>query len=248
MSPRKFLPLLAAILLVHTQAQAGGCGSSCKGDSDPRVTIDWELVEEVAPDPAETGKPAPPEGQVPPRAERPMMVFVRPRDAKDKRVVKIEKVVLVSEQVAIGAKFFLSLSISERDANEDPILDATPDVTPRLVFLKRDYSVHSVLKGKEVSASRLLKAMRALVRLEYVTDFDKTIQAYVKLLNEKDRLLARREALAGQRDKLAGDLTSPKARAHRKKEEKLEREFEAWEEAETALLTFVFRKPKPAKP
>jgi hypothetical protein len=212
------------------------------------VTIDWELVEEVAPDATTTGERAPPEGQPAARAEKPMMVFIRPRDTGDKQLAKIEKVALVSEQVAIGAKFFLCLSISERDANEDPILDTTPDVTPRFVFLRRSYSVHSVLKGKEISASRLLKAMRALVRLEYETDFDKTIRAYVKLLNEKDRLLARQQALAKQRDKLDGDLTSPKARAHRRKEEELEKEFEAWEEAEAALLTFVFRKPRPAKP
>jgi hypothetical protein len=236
------------MLFVHAQAQAGGCGSSCKGDSEPRVTIDWELVEEVAPDPTETGERAPPEGQLPARADKPMMVFIRPGDADDKQVAKIEKVVLVSEQVAIGAKFFLSLSISERDANEDPILDTTPDVSPRFVFLKRDYSVLAVLKGKEITASRLLKAMRAVVRVEYETNFDKTIQAYVKLLNERDRLLARREALARQRDQLAEDLTSPKARAHRKKEEELEKEFEAWEKAEAALLNFVFRKARPAKP
>ena len=243
MSPRVIVLLLAPLLLIHVRVQASGC-SSCKGDSEPRLAIEWDVVEEVSPEPAEKTSAG---NQETSRAEKPMMVFVRPNEADDKLLLKIEKVVFVSEQVAIGAKFFLPLSITERYANEDPILDTTPDLTPRMVFLKRDYTVHSVLKGKEISASRLLKAMRALVRQEYETDFDKTIKAYVRLLNEKDRLLAQREALAKQRKKLAEDLTSPRARALREKEERLEKEFEAWEAAEEALLSFVFRKPKPAK-
>ena len=92
MSPRRIYPLLAAALFVHAQARAGGCGSSCKGDSEPRVTIDWELVEEVAPDATTTGERAPPEGQPAARAEKPMMVFIRPRDTADKQLAKIERV------------------------------------------------------------------------------------------------------------------------------------------------------------
>ena len=84
--------------------------------------------------------------------------------------------------------------------------------------------MHASLRGKQITASKLLKAMKSLVRVVYVNDFDKMLRGYAKLLDKLD-LLATKKAVIDKTRKQLED--KPNAT----KEKKLERDEEAHDDA-----------------
>ncbi|MHC4817025.1 MAG: hypothetical protein ACYTF8_03040, partial [Planctomycetota bacterium] len=117
------------------------------------------------------------------RATRPMIVYVPSDDPTDKTTRKLEQVVFKNEKLGVGAKFFDTIKVSAGDALQDRIL-MTKTRVPRMVFLKRDYSVHAVLQQRQLSPGKIIKAMKSLVKKEYENSFDQMVKDYIKLLNE----------------------------------------------------------------
>jgi hypothetical protein len=209
--------------------------------SNARLKIKWRVDTEVAPD---AGRADPSTIDPSEWAEQPMMIYIPSDDPTDSITRKLEKVVFPNEKVAIGAKFFDTIKISARDALDDRLLTEHAEVTPQIVFLKRDYTEHAALQQKQISASKLLKAMRSVAREEYVNDFDTMIRTYSRLLDELDRLEAKREALAKQRKRLEAQPNAAKIRQLERDEEAYDAAMEAWLEKEEKLLAL---RPKGAK-
>jgi hypothetical protein len=203
-----------------------------------RLRIDWKSLTAVAPQAAATGDD---EAKTPAssmRTERPLMVYVMSTDATDSATRKLEDVVFANEQVAVGAKFFDAVKISEADAAQDRILAEAGDGAPRIIFLGRDYKVDAVLEGKAASAGRLKAAMGALVAREYENSFDKMVGEYIKLLNELDRLDGRKAAIADQQARLKEKPNASKAKKVEREGKELEADMAKWQTAEKELLSF----------
>jgi hypothetical protein len=234
---------LAVILAGHGPLQAGCDDRS--GASQAKLTIAWLVVTDVAPDAAATGAGS--EAGEDSEWDRPMMIYIPSDDPTDSITRKLNSVVFKNEKVAIAAKFFETLKISRKHALDDRLLASHADPTPQIVFLRRDYTEHGALQKKQISASKLLKVMKALVREEYVNDFDAMLRGYGKLLDELDRLESKREVLAKQRRRLEDQPNAAKERKLEREEKAHAAAMDAWGEKEEKLLELRVRKePKKA--
>jgi hypothetical protein len=211
------------------------------------VKINWESAEKVAPDAAATGDAAADdESQGAVRADRPMMVYITAEDPTSKTVRKLEDVVFRNEQLGIGAKFFRCIKISPNHAMQDRLLKDAGRYTPRIIFLKRDYTVSAVMQKTKLSAGKMLKAMKLIVKAEYVNKFDKMVRGYGKLLNERDRLESKKSQLADARARLQDKPSASKAKKLARDEREWQENMDAWSAKEKELLAFRRKgEPKP---
>jgi len=175
-----------------------------------------------------------------------MIVYVPSDDPTDKTTRKLEQVVFKNEKLGVGAKFFDTIKISVGDALQDRIMKEKTRV-PRMVFLKRDYTVHSVLQQRQLTPGKIIKAMKALVRTEYVNKFDSMVKAYIKLLNELDRLEGRRTQLADTRTRLVAKPNPSKARKLARQEAEYKAERDAWIEKEKQVLALRTKDQQPSE-
>ena len=231
MRPFRFVLLVAAVLVIPAMprpAQAD-CDHRSAASQD-KLKIKWRVLAIFTPDEtAATVKRSE-------WADQPMMVYIPTNNPKDSITRKLKGVVFVNEKLAIGAKFFDTIRVESRDALEDPILRDYASGTPRLLLLKRDYTVHAELRGKQITASRLLKAMESLVSAEYINKFDKMLKGYAKLLDELDRLASKKAAIDKTRQRLEDKPNAAKARTLELEEEAYEDAMEDLEEREEKLL------------
>jgi hypothetical protein len=229
-------PALVVVAAMTAPTDAGCCcgrSAACQ----ERLTIRWQDAEEVAPAAATTGTEKGTAEARAMRADRPLLVLVADGGADPKAMAKLEEVVLKSEQVAIGAKFFTALKVPAQRAAEDRVLAPTGEASPRVVLLSRDYKVHEVLAGASISAGKLVRAMSSLVKDEYETDFDAFVKDYAKLLNERDRLDDRKSTLEGQKSRADG----AKAAKLEGELKDLESEIYDWDRREERLLAFKLK-------
>ena len=176
------------------------------------------------------------------RAEKPMMIYVTSDDNTHKLTRKLEDVVFANEQLGIGTKFFDTIKVTNGNALQDRMLKEAGKFTPRIILLTRDYKVHAVMQKSKLSAGKLLKAMKSLVRKEYANSFDKMVRGYTKLLNELDRLEGTKAMLADKQARAQGSRSKQKKIARDQK--KYEKAMEDWRSRETKLLEL---KPKVSK-
>jgi len=178
------------------------------------------------------------------RSDRPIMVFVPDDDQDNKYNRKLLDIVFKNEKLAVGAKFFRTLKVNASDVSQDRLLKAAGKSTPRVIFLRRDYTVSAVLEKRQLSAGKIISAMKRVVNKEYKTKFDKLFKGYVKLLNELDRLEARKSQVADLRSRLQAKPNRSKL----KKLEKMEREYkadrEAWAAKEKEMLALEMKGAK----
>ena len=224
--------LLATIVILGRSAP-GGCGSRCDASS-ARLRIHWRTLHEL------------PVAQAPPAerkqwSDEPMMVYIPSEDPKDSITRKLKEVVFADERVGIGAKFFDTIKVSASDALADALLRKHGRSTPRIVLLRCDYTEHTVLEKRQISASRLVKAMRALVGEQFVEDFDKTVRAYSLLLDELDRIEARKEAIEEKWERLDAKPSPARVRKLEEEEAANDAAMDAWELREEKLLAFHLR-------
>jgi hypothetical protein len=231
--PRFALTIAMAAILATGGPLRAGCGDR-SGASQQKLKISWLVVTDVAPDPATTGAGS----KAAEKAEwdRPMMVYIPSDDPNDSITRKVEGVVFTNEKVAIAAKFFETLKIPRKCALDDRLLASHADPTPQIILLERDFTEHAALQKKQISASKLLKAMESLARAEYVGEFDAMVRAYGKLLDELDRLDGRREVLAKQRKRIEDQPNPAKLRKLEREEKAHEAAMDAWLEKEEKLL------------
>jgi hypothetical protein len=214
-----------------------------------RLGIDWKTQNTVAVQAAETGDeseaaaPAKPTAAL--FAERPMWVFVMADDATNATMRKLEDVVFKNEDVGVGSKFLACIKVSEADASRDRILKEAGRGTPRMILLRRDYSVHSVLNSDQMSAGKLLKVMKSLVGENYKSSFDGVVSEYKKLLNELDRLDSVRTNLETKRQKADGPADLKKIE---RDQQEYEKDMAAWTEKEQKLLQFQKKGEKSETP
>ena len=233
------IPFLAAILATTGPLRASSCHDrSAAGQA--KLKIAWLVVTDVAPEAATTGAGSK-AVESSEWADKPMMIYIPSDDPTDSITRKLNSVVFKNEKVAIAAKFFETLKISRKHALDDRLLASHADPTPQIVFLKRDFTEHAALRKKKISASRLLKTMKSLVRDEYVNDFDAMVRAYEKLLDELDRLESRNEVLAKRRKRLEDQPNPARERKLEREEEAHEATVDAWLEKEEKLLELRVR-------
>jgi len=167
-------------------------------------------------------------------ADKPLWIFVTDSDATSDGMRKLEEIVFKNEDVGVGAKFFKCVRVTEADAARDRILKDAGRGTPRMIFLRRDYTIHSVVDN--LKASAVLKAMKSLVAFTYESNFDRMTRDYKKLLNELDRLDSVRQRLDDLKLRVdqKGDASSRKKLESEQKE--YDAEVTAWNAAESKLL------------
>jgi len=212
------------------------------------LNISWRTLTEISPQAATTGEDtdAAPEAGAAMRATRPMIVYVPSDDPTDKTTRKLEQVVFKNEKLGVGAKFFDTIKISAGDALQDRILKEKNRV-PRMVFLKRDYTVHAVLQQRQLTPGKIVKAMKSLVKVEYVNGFDSMVKDYIKLLNELDRLEGRKTQLADTRARLAGKPNASKAKKLARMEAEYKAERDAWVAKEKQILALQTKDQQPSE-
>jgi hypothetical protein len=213
-----------------------------------RLQIRWEQASTIAPRAAATGDAEAKQGDGALVAERPMLIYVTTDDVTDNDVRKLEDICFKDERVGIGAKFFRCVKVSAADASEDRLLKEHGKDAPRLLFVKRDYEVVSVLEGRELSASKINKSMEKLCREEYTNSYSSMQSKYAKLLNELDRLDDVRAKLAADQERYGSDPA--KYRSKLKKLEKSKADFakdmEDWNKAEAAILELKLKEARRA--
>lgn len=207
------------------------------------ISINWKPADAVAPTAAATGDDtSTSKGSTALRSEKPMMIYITSDDNTDKLTRKLEDVVFANEQLGIGTKFFATIKVTAGNALQDRMLKEAGRDTPRIVFLTRDYKVHAVMEKSKLSAGKLLKEMKSLVRKEYKNSFDSMVRGYTKLLNELDRLEGTKAMLADKQARAQGSASKLKKLAREQK--KYEKEMEDWRAREKKLLEF---QPKATK-
>ena len=178
-------------------------------------------------------------------AERPMMVYVTSPDPTNRDARKFEDVVLKSEAVAIGAKFFDCIRISEANADEDRLLAKAGRGAPRLVFLNREYKVTGTISGRSLSSSRISKAMNVVVKASYENNYDKMVKAYIKLLTRMDGMESVRQRIADKRTRLATKPNASKLKKLERDQRQYDEDMAEWRKEEQELLTM---RPKQVEP
>ncbi len=195
-------------------------------------------MSEVAPKALVTGESAEATEQVEANqvSDKPLFVFITDSDATSDLMRKLEDIAFKNEDVGVGSKFFRCVRMTEADAARDRILKDAGRGTPRLVFMRRDYTVHTVIDGRDLKASAILKGMKALVSLTYENNFDRMTRDYKKLLNELDRLDSVRQRLDDLKIRVQekGDASSQKKLESEQKE--YDSEVADWNAREGKLL------------
>ncbi len=235
--------LVTASVLIAISAMVRPAEAHCD-KSKARLKIKWRIDTGIDPGTAATDRSADVTIKRSEWAEQPMMIYIPSDDPKAAITAKLETAVFVDERVAIGAKFFDAVKISAGHALDDRILTDYASDTPHIIFLKRDYTVYATLKGRQISASKLLKVMKALVRAEYVNDFDKMVREYAKLLNELDRLEDQNAVIEKLRNRFDADPNAARLKKLAHEEKAYDVAMEAWLEKEEKLLEFRLKPDK----
>ncbi|MHC4952639.1 MAG: hypothetical protein ACYTGZ_02020 [Planctomycetota bacterium] len=173
-----------------------------------------------------------------------MLVYITSDDATNALTRKLEDVSFADERVGIGSKFFKCIKVTAGNAMQDRLLTNHGKSTPRIVLIKRDYTVTSVLERKNLGSGKLVKAMAKLARAEYKNSFDSMVSSYAKLLNELDRLEGKKAQIADNERRLREKPNKSKAKKIEREKAKFEKSMDKWKKAEEKLLTF---KSKPLK-
>ncbi len=168
-------------------------------------------------------------------ADKPMMVYVMSDDPSDKETRTLESVAFKKDQVAVGANFFRPIKMTAGDAAQDRIINDAGKAIPRIVLLKRDYTVAAVLGGSALSGGSLLKAMQQVVAKEFETNFDTMVKDYMSLLADLDRLESKRTAIEDQKRRLAEKANKSKEAKVARDEAEYKAEMAAWEAKESKL-------------
>lgn len=170
------------------------------------------------------------------RLEKPMLIFINAEDDTDSDMRKLEDVVFADERVQLGAKFFDCVKMTPGDAEQDRLVKEAGRLTPRLIFVGRDYKVEDVIEGHKISSGKVVRAMQTVVRGEYETNFDTMVKEYRKLLDELDRLDSKRAYIADQKARLAEKADARRERKIQRDEEELQAEMADWTKKEQELL------------
>ena len=209
-----------------------------------RLNIRWDSKSEVAPKAATTGDAAADATAGRRYAERPMLVYVTSDDATDTLTRKLEDVGFADERVGIGSKFFHCIKVTNGNALQDRLLKDHGKTTPRLLFVKRDYTVIATLEKKKLKAGTIVKSMAKLAKSEYKDSFSSMVSKYGKLLNELDRLEGVRGQISEMERKLKEKPSASKEKKLEKEKAEYDKSMDTWKKKEEKLLAF---KAKPIK-
>jgi hypothetical protein len=204
-----------------------------------RLSINWQTAATVAPSAVTTGETDESAPAEPARAmisDKPMMVYVMSDDPTDSETRKLDSVAFAKEQVGVGSKFFNSIKMTTGDAAQDRIIKEAGRHVPRIVFLKRDYTVATVLEGNELSGGGIVKAMQQVVAKEYVSNFDAMVKNYISLLNDLDRLESKKAAIEDQKRRVAEKANKSKENKIARDEAEYKAEMEAFDAKEKKIL------------
>lgn len=169
-------------------------------------------------------------------SDKPMMVYVMSDDPTDSDTRKLDSVAFAKEQVGVGSKFFNPIKMTTGDAAQDRIIKDAGRQVPRIVFLKRDYTVTNVLEGNELSGGGIVRAMQMAVRQEYVNNFDTMVRDYISLLNDLDRLESKKAQIEDQKRRVAEKANKSREKKIARDEAEYKADMEAFEAKEAKIL------------
>jgi hypothetical protein len=112
-----------------------------------------------------------------------------------------------------------------------------PASTPRIIFLKRDYTVVTVLEGNELGR-RPREGDAAGRGQEYTNNFDTMVRDFISLLTHLDRLESKKAAIEDQKRRVAEKANKSKEKKIARDEEEYKAEMEAFEAKKAKLLEF----------
>lgn len=151
-----------------------------------------------------------------------------------------------NEKVALGIKAFQAMRAPIDVAREDPALkELLEEDEPVLVLYDLRENDSKVLKGKQLSATKVFRSMRKIAKSFYKEDLEKVVKKHLKLLETQDKL-AKKDNLLREKDQRldAKDREGSKGKKLEKEREELTAEVKELKEelAEVWKLT-----PKEAK-
>ena len=169
--------------------------------------------------------------------DKPMMIYVT--DGPVAGFDKVEKVVLINDNVCIGMWAFECVKMTSADASKDSRLKATGEDVPRFVFVSRDMkSVDTVGKSK-MSVKHVFKAMKKHAGLAYTTAFADNVKQMLDVLGEFDRINNAKTVLADA--EAQGEASDADKRRFETEREALAERMKAAEKRRDELTTFELR-------
>ena len=165
-----------------------------------------------------------------------MLVYVTSPDQTQKATRKLEDVVFKNETLAIGTKFFRCVKITESEAAQDRILAAAGRGSPRLLMIRRDYTVDTVVSKNSCNAGKIIRGMKSVVKKTYVNSFDKMVKGYIKLLTRRDGLESVRARLADKKKRLEEKPNAGAAKKLARDQQEYDRDMAEWLEDQKKLL------------
>ncbi len=203
----------------------------------------WKNAEKVAPDTdvstGDTAEEAEAKAEKK-MAPKPIMVYVTD-GADNAEHTKIEKVVLMNEEISILMNNFDCLKVSPEVAKDDPLLKEHGKACPRFIIFNRDYSKPKVFEGKSMKTKKVLTALKKAAKHAYKTPIDKYVKEIRKLVNEYNKINGAMKVIEGKRSR--GDLS----KKDKKKLAELEQAQKDAEAKEKKFLTYELRVKEKAK-
>lgn len=170
-------------------------------------------------------------------ADKPFFIYVT--DGSDEGPAdKIEKVILDDNKVLVGMHFFTCVKMTPEQVANDPLLSGKSDDPRYFLFVSRDYEDVKVVDGNKMKTSQVVKMMKKFAKKAYKTNFDRTVKAVLKLLNEYDKVNNSRKVLEAKKAK---DPSERELKEIEKELADLAEEQKTLEEQEKELLNLELR-------
>ena len=134
------------------------------------------------------------------RHDKPMMVLVYDANDEDARYAIEQDRNFTNEKVAIGARFFDRMAIDSENAAKDHLLKGKLKRLPSLYFLRPNYEIVSVMRGK-LSAGKVFRVMCATMQKDYENCVSTVLKKQREIMKDRvalDKDLTRIDRLTAQ--------------------------------------------------
>jgi hypothetical protein len=159
------------------------------------LTAKWGNADRISPEGVVTGALEEPTAAV---SDKPIFIYVVDESDED-MTTKIEKLILDNNKILVGMRVFKCVKMTPDDVANDPLLEVKH--TPCLILVSRNYEKTQVFSGSKLKTSKVYDGLKKFARKAYKTNFDKSVKATLKLLNEFDKINNAKKALEAKKAK-----------------------------------------------
>jgi hypothetical protein len=138
----------------------------------------------------------------PPRADKPMLVYVVPDEASGSDYDKVEKVLLTDEKVALGTRAFRRVKVAQSDAAKDAILSKSGTAAPRFVVISADYKTVTTVEKSKLTIPALWSSMTDAATKFYASSIDDAVKQTRDVLVEYDKIAGEKKVLEDKKTRL----------------------------------------------